>query len=372
MLARLDAWWDGREFDPAELEKAETEQPPAGAPPKLRPMSDDKQLKKPPPRIAALETIWGRGRWLPSSGEIDGLMLEAMGRQRGRIGKLGLVGVDAVATDMIATSMGEELVLGEWRMPCAKRSAQITDHAVVKSCDLDRITCFDDGSLKALLTVEAMTFVDHKGGLAARAYRALRDGGRWAFLDYAVIPGFKPVSSFASAWAEPQLQTEDQIKLHLETCGFRNISSRDVTEEVLSAARGAFARLGAALEDATAQAGENGRDGALMLQELSWEAASWKARIKALESGGLTMRVWSADKPGAGVSDDHLASMDVEDAPVDDSNAAVAEISDAAPAADAGDDDIPDMDWNAELGGEDMADEEEGPLNQDDIDSLFD
>ena len=368
-LARVDAWWDGRDFDPEALEKAQSEQSPAGAPPKLRPLADDKQLKTPPPRIGALETIWGKGRWTPSCGEIDGKLVEAIGRQRGRIGKLGLIGVDAIAADHMATAVGEELVIAEWRLPCAKRTAQIVDNAVVKSADLDRITCFADGSLKALLSVEAMTFVDHKGGLAARAYRSLREGGRWALLDYSIAPGFKPQASFASAWAEPQLQTDDQIRIHLETVGFRNIEFVDVTEAVLRAARSAFARLGAALEDATSAAGNNGRDGALMLQELSWEATSWKARIKALEADVLAVRIWTADKPGAGSMEEPTETSSV----VENDASALSEIgAGESEAFDVDDEPVTDASgaeaaWDAPEEGE-----EEEALGQDDIDSLFD
>ena len=372
LIARLDAWGGGREFDPDAVAEKLADAPAAGAPPKVRPLSEDKHLRKPPPRIAALEMIWGRGRWLPSSGEVDGLMLEALGRQRGRIGKLGLVGIDAIAADLIAGAMGEEVVIADWRMPCATRTAQIVDNGIVKSCDLDRMTCFDDGSLKALLSVEAMTYVDHKGGLAARVHRALRDGGRWAFMDYVAIPGFKPKASFASAWAEPQMQTEKQIRAHLETCGFRNITSRDVTQEVLSATRSAFARLGAALEDATIAASENGRDGALMLQELSWEATAWKARMKALDSSCINMLIWTADKPGADIleaeSDDFVESLPKEKAiSPEEAGWTVTEDEDF----DASPDWTADEDETKPKTASDDADDD-GPLGQDDIDNLFD
>ena len=395
---RAKAWWAGEEFDPEELKKIlakEEEERLAGAPAKVRAMADDKQLRKPPPRIAALEAIWGRGRWLPSSGEIDGRLLEAMGRQRGRIGKLGVIGIDATAADLIAASIGEELVISEWRMPCARRTAQIVDNAVVKFSDLDRLNCFEDGTLKALASSEILSFADHKTGLAARAYRALRDGGRWAFMEYAAMPGFTPLASFASAWAEPQLMLEKDIRGTLETAGFRNVRSTDITQEQISATRSAFARLGPALEDATAEAIKNGRDGALMLQELSWEAAAWKARLKALEAGGLRVLVWSADKPGADVLEEESQSF-VSSLPVDEAPPPAADPIDPSEELDAADE----GDWNITEGSLDMdtgavnldtepdwdnaddldaaiaaaaADEDEGePLGQDDIDSLFD
>ena len=39
-----------------------------------------------------------------------------------------------------------------------------------------------------------------------------------------------------------------------------------------------------------------GREGALFLQELAWEAQSWRARARALEGGALEMNLWIADK----------------------------------------------------------------------------
>ena len=42
--------------------------------------------------------------------------------------------------------------------------------------------------------------------------------------------------------------------------------------------------------------GLHGREGALFLQELAWEAQSWRARMRALEGGALEVNLWIADK----------------------------------------------------------------------------
>jgi hypothetical protein len=36
--------------------------------------------------------------------------------------------------------------------------------------------------------------------------------------------------------------------------------------------------------------------GALFLQELAWEAQSWRARSRAIEGGALDINIWVADK----------------------------------------------------------------------------
>ena len=197
LKARVNAWWDGRDFDPkaykAELEaeksKAETDG--------LKPLDEGKKVSKAPPRISGLEAIWGRGRYMPGDGQMDQALTDGLGRVRGRIGKIGVLGADVISADSIAEALGEAIQLVDWRPECTARSRELTYNSVVESCDLDRPRCFEDGEYKALLSVDAMTYADHKAGLAARMYRALRDGGKWTLLDYTAQESFKPMTSFA-------------------------------------------------------------------------------------------------------------------------------------------------------------------------------
>ena len=53
----------------------------------------------------------------------------------------------------------------------------------------------------------------------------------------------------------------------------------------------AFGRL-----ERAATSGLTGREGALFLQELAWEAQSWRARTRAIEGGALEINLWVADK----------------------------------------------------------------------------
>ncbi len=298
LKARLGAWWNGKDFDRDAYLAKVAEGADTAAPSKIKPLDDSKKISKPPARIAALETIWGRGRYTPGDGELDALLIEAMGRVRGRIGKIGLLGIDAVSTDILAQAAGEAMELVEWREPCGKRSSELTENARVTNADLDRMNRFEDGTLKCAISVDAMTFVDHKAGLSARIYRALRDGGRWALLDYSANPDFIADTAFASAWAEPQLCHGEDLQKTLEITGFKLVRRVDATPVVIETVKAAFARLGPALEDVVSE-GIGGRDAALMLQEVSWEVVAWRSRLKALEAGQLRVDIWIVEKPGA-------------------------------------------------------------------------
>lgn len=299
LKARFNAWWNGQDFD-SKAYKAdiEAEKNKAAEESALKPLEGGKKVSKAPPRISGLEAIWGRGRYMPGDGQMDQALTDGLGRVRGRIGKVAVVGADVISADSIAEALGEAVHLVDWRSECMKRSKELTYNAVVEHCDLDRPHCFEDGEYKAILSVDAMTYVDHKAGLAARMYRALRDGGRWTLLEYTAEPNFTPKASFASAWAEPQLMSDDGLRDCLETTGFTVVSSTDAREHLQRAAQAAFSRLGVFLEDVVHSGAVEGRDGALMLQELAWEAAAWRARLKALELGALSVKVWVAEKPG--------------------------------------------------------------------------
>ncbi len=383
LKARIGAWWDGKEFDrEAYLEQVrQDEEAQAAIPPKIKPLDDGKRISKPPPRIAALETVWGRGRYMPGDGELDAMLIEALGKVKGRIGKIGLLGVDPVSTDVLAQAAGEALELVEWRSPCSKRSSELTDNARVSSADLDRMNRFEDGSLKAMLSVDALTYVDHKPGLSSRVYRALRDGGRWAVLDYSANPDFNSQTAFASAWAEPQLLHGEVIQETLETSGFKFVRRMDATRAVTQAAKAAFSRLGTALEDVVAE-GADGRDGALMLQEVSWEAVAWRKRLKALESGQLRADIWIVEKPGA-IQESDVQETPVASAPTQALEEELFAPAEATPEAsppeteDAVDglmnkpDAEADESWDVD-GADEEAGEEEEELDQSAVDSLFD
>jgi hypothetical protein len=149
--------------------------------------------------------------------------------------------------------------------------------------------------LPAIVSIEAFAYSDHKAGLVGRVFRALDAGGRWVFLDTTRRTNKTPPQAFASAWAEPQLATNAEIEELLKLAGFKTVRRVSVSSLVLSAAKQGYASLSHVVENAGG-AGLTGREGALFLQELAWEAQSWRARMRALEGGAIEMNLWVADR----------------------------------------------------------------------------
>ncbi len=324
LKGRLGAWWDGRDYvapqpkegaedhtsgavKPEKSAKAEKPAEREGEPAKKNdePVAEAKPaeavLDAPLPidpaavRIRALETIWGEGRLAPGSSTLDEMMLDAVLEHADKLGGVGFIGPDAALLNAFASRSERAAHAAEWRAGCAERLRALAPKAVIETCDLDRPRGFSDHSLEGMVSCEAFAFADHKAGLAHRVCRSLTEHGRWVFLDTTRNTAKTPPEAFASAWAEPQLLTNDDIHEFLGHAGFGSIRKEPVTELILAAAREGYARLGKALEDATAQ-GLDGREGALFLQELAWEAQSWRARVRALEGGALEVNLWVADR----------------------------------------------------------------------------
>jgi hypothetical protein len=246
-------------------------------------------------RIKALETLWGEGRLAPGSATLDDMMLDAVLEHADKLGGIGFIASDAALLNAFAGRSERAAHAAEWRSGCAERLRELAPKAVIEASDLDRPKGFADGSLEGVVSCEAFAFADHKSGLAHRVCRSLSEHGRWVFLDTTRNTAKTPPEAFASAWAEPQLLTSDDIYEMLQHAGFGTVKKTPVTELVLAAAREGYARLAKVLEEAATQ-GLEGREGALFLQELAWEAQSWRARVRALEGGALEVNLWAADR----------------------------------------------------------------------------
>ncbi|MFT3725099.1 MAG: hypothetical protein QM773_16130 [Hyphomonadaceae bacterium] len=246
-------------------------------------------------RIKALETLWGEGRLAPGSFALDTKIIDTLLELADKPGDIGFIGSDGALLNAFAAQSDRKALATEWRKACVTRLGQLVPSAVVTAGEVDRPRGFADGSLPAIASVEAFAYADHKAGLVGRVHRALDDKGRWVFLDTSRTTNKTPSAAFASAWAEPQLSTNDEIEELLKLAGFKTVQKVQVTELVLAAAKQGYANLAQVLESAS-QNGFTGREGALFLQELAWEAQSWRARCRALEGGALEMNLWVADK----------------------------------------------------------------------------
>lgn len=330
LAGRFGAWWNGRDYvAPPEGEgdaKADAPKTEAAPPPKpeakaeapAKPEKVEKPAKHEEPaeapaakaeadeqpaedvdgetiRIKALETLWGEGRLAPGSFSLDTKIIDTLLELADKPGDIGFVGADGALLNAFAAQSDRKALATEWRAACVTRLGQLVPSAVVTAGEVDRPRGFADGSLPAVASVEAFAYADHKAGLVGRVHRALDEKGRWVFLDTTRTTNKTPPAAFASAWAEPQLSTNDEIEELLKLAGFKTVQRVQVTELVIAAAKQGYANLAQVLESAS-QNGFTGREGALFLQELAWEAQSWRARCRALEGGALEMNLWVADK----------------------------------------------------------------------------
>lgn len=327
LAGRLGAWWNGRDYvPPAEGEAAEApaaaaapEAPAAEAPavePEPAPAPEPVVEAAPAPivelvksieeapttfvnggaiRIRALETLWGDGRLSPGSFALDTHIIDAALQLAERPGPVGFLGADASLINAFRAQSDRVPMATEWRSACVVRLKELVGDINVTVGEVDRPRGFDDGSLQAAVSIEAFAYSDHKAGLVGRVFRALDTQGRWVFLDTTRRTKKTPAQAFASAWAEPQLSTNDEIEELLTLAGFKTVRRVSVSDMVLAAAKQGYANLAQIVESA-ASTGLSGREGALFLQELAWEAQSWRARMRALEGGALEMNLWVADR----------------------------------------------------------------------------
>lgn len=350
---RFGAWWNGRDYvapaPEAEGEAAKPEAPKPGATPETAPELDAKpvamagatdaaevagkgakadqveraeQVPERPVRsaaeklegehlrIKALETLWGEGRLAPGSFALDTKIIDTLLELADKPGDIGFIGADGALLNAFAAVSDRKALATEWRAACVSRLHELVPSATVTAGEVDRPRGFADGSLPAIASVEAFAYADHKAGLVGRVFRALDEKGRWVFLDTTRRTKKTPPEAFASAWAEPQLSTNDEIEELLKLAGFKTVQKASVTELALASARQGYANLSQVLESAS-QNGFAGREGALFLQELAWEAQSWRARCRALEGGALEMNLWVADKT------EQLPKLELTDALLD-------------------------------------------------------
>ncbi|MDZ4761190.1 MAG: hypothetical protein SGJ21_08980 [Alphaproteobacteria bacterium] len=319
VAGRFGAWWNGREYVAPQAETIEEagatsvdavvaiaavapqidSSPPAPAP--MRRILDGAAAGRPASiatvdgRLRALATLWGAQRFAPGSPSLDARILDTVFEGARKPGELGFIGADGALLNACRARTERVIRAVEWRGGCVDVLRELASGVDVQGGDVDRPRGFADGRLEGLVSIEAFAYADHKAGLVARAYKALSETGLWVFLDTTRRTSKTPAEAFASAWAEPLLSTAEEIGELLRVAGFRSVRREAVTPLVLEAARLGYARLGGELEKASSAALDR-RDGAMFLQELAWEAQSWRARMRAMEGGALSVDLWIASK----------------------------------------------------------------------------
>jgi hypothetical protein len=299
--ARLHAWWEGEAFDEAAAVAAiET---------KLAAANDaggdaeselfDQPEFEPPPRLAALATLWGEGRVRPGEATADGL-------EPARIG-LAPAGVLAVlspglAAPLIAIAEAHpgRIEAYEWR----EETFDALKHGVVKANLIDRVSVaridleahvFTPGAFDGLLSVDDFAYCGYPPHLAQQIMKSLKPGACAVVETYIGLRGEELATAFASSFAEPQIRAHGDLIQFFLDAGLTVEADEDLSDEFLHTARQAFKQLGERL------AGSGGIEPAVA-RELAWEAEAWRMRLKLLAQRRLERRRFILRKPNEAAS----------------------------------------------------------------------
>lgn len=290
--ARFKAWWEGAEFDPASLEAANSSQDETNIEAELF----DEPERETPPRLAALQRLWGEGRIMPGDDTADALVPAQAGLAAdGAIAIIG-PGLSQPAIALAAKHEGPVSVF-EWREETADmlgymlRRAGLGAHVSHQRIDLET-HAFEPEKFDAVWSLDDFTFADEPTRLAHHIAKALKPDSCVVIEAYAGLPSPDIAAAFASAFAEPQVRAAGDLAHYLIESGLKIEAQDDLTEEHIDCAKQAFKRLEGALKDG----------GALELsvaRELGWEAEAWRARLKLLGGQRLERRRIIARRPAS-------------------------------------------------------------------------
>lgn len=298
---RLGAWWDGRAYTPGETVapvKTEKASKSKSTEPKSLEARTGPKMSGAASRVAAIETLWGEGCFSPASTDLYSRITSILPELENPSSEVfGILNSDPAWLGQILAQLGSIPVIAEWRSPCIDRFRQSYPDFDVFTGDIDRPS-FDPGSLRVAFSQDAFAFSDHKSGLAVRMMRSLAPGGQWLVLD--TVRG-KPAGNlapaFASSWAEPQLPGEDEIVELCEAAGFELVrDADDLTGDLVQACRKALDQFGSDLEDRLSSALPNVNK-VVFMQELGWEAETWKWRERAYAAELIQLKLWKFKKP---------------------------------------------------------------------------
>jgi hypothetical protein len=285
--ARFRAWWDGVDFDQEAALRA-IEENLANAP------GDDADdaLFDPlpfdmPPRLAALNTVWGEGRVRPGDATSEALEPARIGIASD--GVLALLGAGlATPVESVAKAHPGKIEVFEWREESIEalrhgvRVARLDDRVSVTRIDLDAHV-WPAAAYDGILSIDDFAYAGHPPHLAHQLVKCLKPGACAVVETYVGFPTPDLATAFASSFAEPQIRAHGDVLQYLKDVGFALESDDDLTAEFLDLARQGFKRLGEALN------GSAGIEPAIA-RELAWEAEAWRARLKLLTQRRLERR----------------------------------------------------------------------------------
>lgn len=296
--AKLRAWWEGEEFDEsAALAAIEAELATVPANENDGDADDalfDAPAYELPPRLKALEIIWGKDRIRPGDSTADKLDPAAIGLAPdgvlavlgpGLIGPLGAVA--AAHPGPIEAFEWREETLGALKAGIARSG--LNERIKVSRIDVEAFA-ISANAYDALLSTDDFAYCSHPPHLAQKIAKGLKPNGRAVVESYVGFRAAEFATAFATSFAEPAIEPHGDLLAVLGEAGLLLEADEDITEAFLETTRGAFKQLSERLAT-------HGELEPAVARELAWEAEAWRMRIKLLAQRRLERRRFILRKP---------------------------------------------------------------------------
>lgn len=287
--ARLSAWWEGADFD-KEAALAAIEAKFAAINENQITGADDALFDElpfePPPRLAALEIMWGEGRIRPGDAATEALAPACVGIAPE--GVLAVLGAGHIAPlRAFAGAHPGKIDVFEWRdetleaMKYGMRKAALGERVSAARIDLEAHV-FTPGAYDGLISIDDFAYCGYPPHLAQQIMKCLKPGAAALIEAYVGFRAAEMATAFASSFAEPQIRPHGDILQFFVDAGLQLEADEDVTEEFMGFARSGFKELSGRLADAQLDVG--------CARELAWEAEAWRMRLKLLAQRRLERR----------------------------------------------------------------------------------
>lgn len=331
--AKFRAWWEGVEFDEAAALAAIE----AGAAANDAGDSDSELFDAPEieldARLKALAQIWGDGRIRPGEDGADALEPARLGAPEDGVVAVSGAGLSAPVIAFAGAYAGS-IDAFEWREETIEalrygvRKAKLDARVNVARIDLDAHV-FQQSHYDGVWSVDDFAYIGYPPHLAQQIAKMLKPGACAVVECYIGQPSEEFATSFASAFAEPQIRPHGDMLQFFRDVGLGVEAEDDITEEFLNMARAGFKRLSDRLADPSQLE-------ILTARELAWEAEAWRSRLKLLAGKRLERRRFILRKQTAEAAEAEAAAALAEAARLDKVEADRAEAEAAAgPAPDA-------------------------------------
>lgn len=294
--ARFRAWWEGEAFDEEAATAAITRQLCEQA----ANDADDELFDEPayrlPPRLVALEALWGEGRVRPGDATAEAMAPARLGL--GPDSVLAFLGPGlAEPVKTLASAHGGRIDVFEWReetneaLAYGVKSSKLAARVTVSRIDLDALALPPE-TYDGLLSIDDFAYCGYPPRLAQQFAKILRPGATAVVETYVGLRAEELATAFASSFAEPQIRAHGDLLQFFTDAGLEIEADEELTDEFVALARASFKALGERLTDG------RGLDPATA-QELAWETEAWRARLRLLVQRRLERRRFILRKPAS-------------------------------------------------------------------------